>query len=228
MLKKEKLSEKSRAQRHAIISAAISVIEEAGLDGTRLRDVARAAQLTTGAVTHYFDSKDEVLVAALEEVVQSTLARARKGTAASQAASVDDFIARMSAYIPVNEAGRREWRVWLAFWGRAIADPAMRQMHQNYYRAFVNLLTMSLLALGDPSGETSRKSTRQDQKINTAKEAKAQQCADAVIAAIDGIGTRATLDPDIWNADRQRQTLDLLLRPLLLSFLQEGAVSPDA
>ncbi len=216
MLKNERPSEKSRAQRHAIISAAISVIDEAGLDGTRLRDVAKAANLTTGAVTHYFDSKDDVLIAALEQVVQSTLARARKGMEARQPGSVDDFIIQMSAYIPVNEVGRREWRVWLAFWGRAIADPEMRKMHQGYYRAFVDLLTGSLLSLNHSAIESRDQASMEDN---------ARQCPDAVIAAIDGVGTRAALHPDIWTAGHHRQTLDVLLRPLLSAFVQGVSAS---
>src|SRR5438045_616199 len=63
------------AQRRAIAGAAIAVIDGAGLDGARLRDVARAANVTTGAVTHYFDDKDAVLEAALEEVVRRILAK---------------------------------------------------------------------------------------------------------------------------------------------------------
>ncbi|MNL77422.1 hypothetical protein D3C87_2035990 [compost metagenome] len=45
-----------------------------------------------------------------------------------------------------------------------------------------------------------------------------RRCADALIAAIDGIGTRATLEPELWPPERQRETLESMLLPLLTAF----------
>ena len=38
--------------------------------------------------------------------------------------------------------------------------------------------------------------------------------AAAMIAAVDGVGTRATLEPDAWPPERQRALLTALLGPL--------------
>src|SRR5207247_9193495 len=108
------------AQRRAIAGAAISVIDDVALDGARLRDVARAANVTTGAVTHYFDGKDAVVKAALEEVVRRILAKQER--ARTKRMDVRTFISQACSYLPLDADGRQEWRVWLAFWGRAIAD----------------------------------------------------------------------------------------------------------
>jgi TetR/AcrR family transcriptional repressor of bet genes len=43
----------------------------------------------------------------------------------------------------------------------------------------------------------------------------ANRLADAVVAAVDGVGARATLEPEHWPASRQRETLATLLKPLL-------------
>ena len=53
--------------------AAIAVIGRQGIDNTRLVDVARAANATTGALTHYFEGKDAVLLAAFDHVAQHIL-----------------------------------------------------------------------------------------------------------------------------------------------------------
>ena len=45
----------------------------------------------------------------------------------------------------------------------------------------------------------------------------ARQLADAIVAAIDGVGTRAALEADDWPPRRQRETLARLLGPLLAS-----------
>lgn len=177
-------------QRLAIAGAAISVIDREGLDGARLRDVARAANVTTGAVTHYFDSKDAVLEAALAEIVRRILEKQ------SEIAGTASLVDLASAFLPLDAASRSEWRVWLAFWGRAIANERLRAIHREYYAAIVSRLAEGLIAaypLPEPQART---------------------LADAVIAAIDGVGTRATLEPEDWPPERQRATLALLLGPL--------------
>lgn len=194
-------------QRQTITNAAISVITETGLDGARLRDVARAANVTTGAITHYFDSKDAVLEAALEEIVRRTLERMDVAPEPKTPVDVATFIRRVCAYLPVDEHSRREWRVWLAFWGRAIADERLRAVHRGHYSRIVERLIEPLLSLRVSAPKLSRREVR--------------RYADALIAAIDGVGTRATLEPELWPPQRQRETLTELLLPLLTAFANE-------
>lgn len=193
------------AQRRAIATAAIAVIGGAGLEGARLRDVAKAARVTTGAVTHYFDGKEAVLEAALAEIVRRTLARMESGRGQDRATDVAAFIARVGSYLPLDDAARREWRVWLAFWGRAIADERLRAIHRDYYAAFAARLVRPLQVLRRPGAPPP-------------PPARLRRLADAVIAAIDGIGIRATLEPAAWPPKRQRETLRALLLPLLAGF----------
>jgi TetR/AcrR family transcriptional repressor of bet genes len=195
------------SQRRAIAGAAIAVISDAGLDRARLRDVARAAQVTTGAVTHYFDGKDAVLVAALEEAVRRILTRQESARARMAPTDVRTFISKACSYLPIDADSRQEWRVWLAFWGRAIADERLRALHRKYYAEIVDRLSELL-----PSIRTAHPAPSRQRR---------QRCADAMIAAIDGIGTRATLEPELWPPKRQRQTLATLLLPLLTAFPTE-------
>ncbi len=187
-----------------ITSAAIAVINETGLDGARLRDVARVANVTTGAVTHYFDGKDAVLEATLREIVRRTLERMEMPRDEGTPGDVDGFIARVCSYLPTNESRREEWRVWLAFWGRAIADERLRRVHEGYYRDIVDRLSEPLCSLRMPAARPSAQQLR--------------RCADAVIAAIDGVGARATLEPERWPRKRQHEALEDLLRPMLVTF----------
>lgn len=193
------------SQRRLITNAAISVINGAGLEGARLRDVARAANVTTGAVTHYFDDKDAVLEAALGEIVRRTLERMEGASSENVArGDVATFVERVSAYLPIDEPSQQEWRVWLAFWGRAISDERLRAVHRDHYQAIVNRLVPSLQALQPVTSKHSQKQLR--------------GYADAVIAAIDGVGTRATLESELWSPRRQRETLAQLLQPMLAVF----------
>lgn len=194
-------------QRRMIADAAISTINRSGLDRTRLRDVARAGSVTTGTVTHYFDGKDAVLEAALGEIVRRTLERMNSVQDPAASMDIPAFVERVCCYLPVDQNSRQEWRVWLAFWGRAIADERLRAIHSDYYRKFVDGMVRHLKALEVPGAKVSLKTTR--------------NCADAIIAALDGVGTRATLEPDQWPPRRQRQTLNFLLTPMLTGYFKE-------
>ena len=190
-------------QRQKIAAAAITVIADVGLDQTRLRDVARAGNITTGAVTHYFDGKEELLEAALEEVVKRTQAQIQQGLSLSNSGNIANFTKSVCRFLPSDEDASQEWRVWLAFWGRAIADERLRAIHQDYYQAFVEHLIQSLSELSPAESKKSK--------------AELHLFADAVIAAIDGVGLRATLDQKAWPKKRQQETLEALLIPLLSS-----------
>jgi TetR/AcrR family transcriptional repressor of bet genes len=193
------------AQRRTIAEAAITVIGEVGLDGARLRDIARAAGVTTGAVTHYFDDKDAVLEAALGEAIRRVLARQNAASGADRAGTVASFIRASGDYLPLDETGLHEWRVRLAFWGRAITDERLRRLHCTFHGQFAERLVELLISLR-PTPPT---------------RLQARRTADAVMAAIDGVGVRATLEPELWPPRRQRDTLAGLLLPLLTAFTEE-------
>lgn len=189
-------------RRRSIADAAITVIEEHGLEGAGLREVARAAQVTTGAVTHYFEDKDAVLEAALEEVVRRTVEKFEGVAPADGAQDATAFIARVHRHLPLDARGRGEWRVWLAFWARAVSVERLRTLHSQYYSAFIDqtIGSLQLLTTGRSPAEL-------------------RGVADAVIAAVDGVGIRATLEPDLWPAQRQRDTIESLLLPMLSQLL---------
>jgi TetR/AcrR family transcriptional repressor of bet genes len=184
-------------QRRQIAGAAIAVIDAGGLEGARLRDVAEAADVTTGAVTHYFDGKDAVLEAALAEIVRRILEK----QGGPPPRSAETFCDMAAGFLPIDAESRREWRVWLAFWGRAIVDDALRAQHRAYYAAIVDRLVADFRA--------------PDARGRAMAPCAARMLADATIAAIDGIGTRATLEPDDWPPRRQRETLRAMLLPLV-------------
>ncbi|MDP2258432.1 MAG: TetR/AcrR family transcriptional regulator [Caulobacter sp.] len=186
-------------QRRTIAEAAIRVIDRVGLDAARLRDVALEGQVTTGAVTHYFASKDDVLEAAMAEVVRRILDR--QADQALGREPVPSLIEAAAAFLPLDEERLRDWRVWFAFWGRAAVDARYRALHRSYYADITVSLTRSLTQLRDAG----RLRDRADPAI----------LADAVIAAVDGIGVRATHEPDNWPPARQVATLRLLLEPIL-------------
>jgi TetR/AcrR family transcriptional repressor of bet genes len=199
------------AQRRLISQAAITVIHELGLEGARLRDVARAAHITTGAVMHYFDGRDAVLEAAMEEVVRGTLERLETQRTEKLRGDPEALLVRLGRYLPLDASRLRDWRVWLAFWGRAMTEPRLREIHRRYYQALLGGLRPSLEALRRRSGPPSP-----EQLAMT---------ADALLAAVDGVGCRATLEPEDWPAGRQLNTFGTLARPILRDFMENRSLA---
>lgn len=189
-------------QRQSLAAAALGVIAEQGLEAARLRDVAARAGVTTGAVTHYFDGKDAMLEAALDEIVRQILDDQDQAWT-KPPRSLDDLISSIADFLPLDAEGVQAWRIWLAFWGRAIVDERLRAKHRDYYVQISAKLQKAVRAI--VPGTTS---------------SEAREVTDAIVAAVDGIGVRATLEPELWSARRQRAALKTLLEPMLSSLLK--------
>jgi AcrR family transcriptional regulator len=184
-----------QARRRDIAKAAISVIGVQGIDNTRLIDVARAANATTGTITHYFEGKDAVLLAALDHVAQDILHALRHADEAG------DIVELASLILPIDEERLRDWRVWLSFFGRAVSDPALARINKAYYDEFRDGLARLV---------------RAQQKLGKlSRDIVPEVTADAIISIIDGFGVRTSLEREDWPPERQRQQLEAMLRPLL-------------
>ncbi len=188
------------ARRRDIAEAAVQVIGEQGIDNTRLIDVARAANATTGAITHYFDDNDALLLAAFDHVAQRILHELHDAPT-QHAASVDELISKAGTVLPIHEEGMRDWRVWLCFLGRAVADPTLARINKSYYVEFRDGISSAV--------ERLQNAGKLDNTIDPGA------AADSVLAAIDGIGVRATLDAEEWPAERQKSQLETMLRAIL-------------
>ncbi len=174
-------------RRSQLADAAVTAIDVHGLDNVRLVDVAREAKLTTGAVVHYLNSKDDVLLAAFDRV-------ARRNAERLEETRGMDPVDRALAYLPNSEETAREWRVFLQFWGRGVSDPAFRERHRAGYEALCDALRQELAAGGI-----------RDAAI----------VADAMVAGVDGIAVRVAMEPDAWDMTRMRKTVASFLLPLL-------------
>ena len=91
--------------------------------------------------------------------------------------------------LPLDADSRLEWRIWLAFWGRAVHDSALAAEQRRRYVEWRALLR-GLLRDAQRQAELPR-------DLDPARE------ADALVAFVDGIGLAATLEPARMPAARQ-------------------------
>jgi AcrR family transcriptional regulator len=140
-------------RRQQVIEAVCELADQRGLDGVTLRDVARQAGVSLGAVQRCFRTKDEMLVLALTHVSEQFAARVR--TVASEKPPA--ALAHAVADLALLDADRRpEAQVWLAFVARAAVTPDLARILKEGYPVVHELLTRLVRETAGPSVDAAR------------------------------------------------------------------------
>jgi AcrR family transcriptional regulator len=163
-----------------LLAATSALIAEQGLEAATVRRIAAAAGCTTGLVTHYFRSKDELLIDVIRTVHEQAAERMRALSAGARGLAA--LRAVLLEALPLDPRSVTDWRIWLAFWGYAWTSPAVREEHRVRY-AIWRRSVRGLLAQAVQDGETP-----QSLDVDAA--------AERIIALIDGLGLQATYEPD--------------------------------
>jgi TetR/AcrR family transcriptional repressor of bet genes len=114
-------------RRAQITGALVKVMARRGYDGASVADIARAARLTPGLVHYHFESKREILLQALRDLV----ARHEARLDARLAAAGDDPAAELAGFIDVHlglgaNADPEALACWILLSGEALRDAKVR------------------------------------------------------------------------------------------------------
>lgn len=110
--------------RELLIGAAVEGIATHGYDRVRLRDIGAIAGVTTGMIQHYFASREDLLLAALERLGTEQIEAARR-----ICRDEPDPWRRLTALIEQVAAGpdgERRCAAWLDLCASAARDPRIR------------------------------------------------------------------------------------------------------
>ena len=124
-------------RRAAIVEAALAVAVRKGLASTTVRDVAAEMGTSSGLIHHYFDSMDEVLAAAFEQVARADLDLSDAAMAAAPSPT-EALATFFRTYAPVD----KDWsfQLWLDAWAEAGRRPAVRATSRRLNLAWQSLL----------------------------------------------------------------------------------------
>ncbi len=114
-------------RRLAIIGAAWRLIAARGIDATNMRDLAREAGYTNGALSHYFSGKNEILRAAFEHAFNATNARIERSVGQRRGLAALRRLCR--EVMPQTEETLLEARIAVSLWQRALNDPYMASVN---------------------------------------------------------------------------------------------------
>lgn len=169
-------------RRREVAHIAARLIAERGTERASFREIARAAGCSTAVVSHYFRSRHDLMLATYRQAMDETVERARRRRARG-----GDLLRCCEAILPLDRRRRDHWKLWFAFWGMAMADPAFlaeqRRAGREARRLFAELIP------GAADAETRDLQARR------------------LLVVVSGIATQATYDPEDWPAARQREIL---------------------
>lgn len=186
--------------RNEILDAAITAVSNGGFDAATMRGIAKAAGCTTGRVTHYFHSKEELLIAAL--------ARLRAAAARLFADRIKDLSGLAAlrelliATLPANDELRAHWRVWIRLWNEGAQQFASQEwdIRAREYEAMVGNLLLDAQKNGEVPPDLDI--------VDTTR---------LLCTMIYGAGMDATIRPDRYPVEAMERIVDkalLACRPI--------------
>jgi len=141
-----------KLRKKELIEATIESIESHGFQGTTILTISRRANLSAGIISHYFGSKQGLILATirhlLEELKQGLL---------QQIAHCEEPLTpelRLQMIVDTNFACFQKstsvTRTWLCFWAQALHDPELARLQAvNSKRLLQNLLYSYRQAIPD-------------------------------------------------------------------------------
>jgi AcrR family transcriptional regulator len=177
------------AKRAELLQAALAVIAEEGYAAASLRKVAQRAGCTTGAVTYYFSSREEMMAAVLENRFDlfDELARGADGRG--------DIRSGFERWMDwANAEDPKERLAGFQLLAHARHEPALAVVYQRRYARYRDRLA-SVLAQGQERGAVR-------------KDIPAQVLADQLCAMGDGWMMMLPVEPERFRSEWVKTLLD--------------------
>lgn len=167
-----------------IAEASWRVILEWGMEGATVRNIAKEAGLSLGALRHYFSTQEELLVYAMNLVIERATDRINK-IAIQELPPKEKVLHILLEIVPTNAETMVEMEVWFAFTAYAKHKKEFfKAHHDGIYSGIRNLLDYL------------------DQQNQLRKNLDKEIEVERLYAVVDGIALHAMIDPDRLNKER--------------------------
>jgi TetR/AcrR family transcriptional regulator, transcriptional repressor of bet genes len=184
-------------RRDEIALVACRVVAEHGFDRASMVRIAREAGYTTGMLAHYFESKQDIVIAALRLILRRIDERLTRPV---DAAMRPDLLELLLEALPVDEHRHTECAFWTTFWGQVTADRRMKRINAWVHREYMRLFERCL-AQGWAEWPQWPPAIR-------------DQVLRSLVTFINGLTASAVANPQDWPAEKQTVQLRLQLQLL--------------
>jgi TetR/AcrR family transcriptional repressor of bet genes len=180
-------------RRDEIAQVACQVVARYGFEQATVARIARAAGYTTGMVAHYYESKQDIILAALRLILLRIEVRLTHEREAGEANLLDV----LSEALAIDAPRFTECAFWMAFWGQVSADKKLKRLNVWVHREYMRLFTRCF-AEHWPEWQEWPQPTR-------------DQVLRSVVTFINGLSASAVTSPRDWPANMQVEQLRLQL-----------------
>ena len=193
-------------RRDEIALVACRVVADYGFDQATVVRIAREAGYTTGMVAHYFDTKQDIIIAALRLILRRIDERLTRAAGQTR----PDLLLLLTESLPVDQQRYTECAFWIAFWGQVSADKRLRRINAWVHREYMRLFERCLARCW-PEWEQWSAAIR-------------DRVLRSIATFVNGLTASAVVSQNSWPADRQIEQLRLQLQ-LLRSWAASMAVT---
>ena len=137
-------------RREALVRAAIDVIAERGLSGTRVADIGSRAGISPGHVLYYFDGKSQIFMRALRRIEDDLREEIHAGW--QDATSARERWERVVELAAPTGPGDPRMLLWIQAWELAPRDPDVSALVIELDRGWIDLL-VEVIEHGVAAGE---------------------------------------------------------------------------
>ena len=180
------------ARRDEIALVACRVVAAHGFEHATVVRIAREAGYTTGMIAHYFDSKQQIILASLRLILRRIDQRLTRPPAAGM--TLIDVLAES---LPLDAQRATEAAFWTAFWGQMSTDKRLKRINAWVHREYMRLYTRCL-AEHWPEWADWPEPVR-------------DQVLRAIATFLNGLTASAVISPSEWPANRLLEQLRLQL-----------------
>ena len=198
------------ARRSQLAEAVWRIVVRDGVAGASVRAVAKEAGLSMGSVRHFFASHDQLLLFAVEELVEQARRRIEEGTPArlsllAEGRPLAAVAALLEEVLPLDAERQTEAKVWAAFTSPPATNPEFAAIREQVDDGVRELCHNALNALR----EFDRLHADRDRRIEI----------ERIHALLDGLTIHLTLEPTPLDPD--------LVRSIILTHLGDLSSAPS-
>ena len=172
-------------RRDEIALAACRAVGRWGFDGLTVARIAREADCTTGMIAHYFDTKQDIILAALNLISE----RINRRLSERLAETDSDLADILTEALPIDPQRMMESTVWIGFWGQVPVDPDIRAINDLVHVEWTELIRR---CVRDSWPETA-----------TWTEERLHRTCRAIQLFLNGVAASAITSAEDWPASEQ-------------------------
>ncbi|MEQ1756199.1 MAG: TetR/AcrR family transcriptional regulator [Micropepsaceae bacterium] len=182
------------ARRQLIARAVLNVVAREGVRGVTIRHVAGEGDWSVGVLSHYFEDKQALLVAALREATGTVSARMH--ATASIRNSCERIRALLEAGMPLDAERVATCRIFYYFQAEGVVDEDLSQELARNYAAWRSAVRKAVVA---------------SQAVGLFAAHEPGALAESLVGLAEGLGVQSMFDPRTMTSARLRQRLSRVI-----------------